>query len=281
MATTETLTSGARRRHVRPAQGGPAAAHGQRPSSSTTSTCRAQLWLDGRAQPVRARDDRGVDCRGPRAAPGVLAAFSGADLAADWAGSLPCAWPVTEDIKMPPHWPLAVRQGAPRRRRRRGRRRRDARAREGCGGARRGRVRAAAGRRRTSSRRSRTSAARPRRVRHERVLPGSSRPARSTRRSRTPTSPSSERYRQQRLIPNAMEPRGVLAQRDAGHRRADALVVDADPAHPAADARGRRSGSPRRSCAWSRPTSAAASARSSTSTRRRRSPRARPPAGGR
>ncbi|MBA3433579.1 MAG: molybdopterin-dependent oxidoreductase [Actinobacteria bacterium] len=43
-----------------------------------------------------------------RAAEGVVAAFSGADLAEDWKGSLPCAWPVTEDIKMPPHFPLAT-----------------------------------------------------------------------------------------------------------------------------------------------------------------------------
>jgi carbon-monoxide dehydrogenase large subunit len=42
-----------------------------------------------------------------RQAEGVVAAFSGADLAEDWRGSLPCAWPVTEDIKMPPHYPLA------------------------------------------------------------------------------------------------------------------------------------------------------------------------------
>ncbi|MEX2612221.1 MAG: hypothetical protein WD380_01475, partial [Gaiellaceae bacterium] len=45
-----------------------------------------------------------------RAAEGVVAAFSGADLAEDWAGSLPCAWPVTEDIKMPPHFPLATEE---------------------------------------------------------------------------------------------------------------------------------------------------------------------------
>jgi aerobic carbon-monoxide dehydrogenase large subunit len=42
-----------------------------------------------------------------REAEGVVAAFSGADLAGDWAGSMPCAWPVTEDIKMPPHFPLS------------------------------------------------------------------------------------------------------------------------------------------------------------------------------
>ncbi|MGW3953595.1 xanthine dehydrogenase family protein molybdopterin-binding subunit [Streptomyces sp. NPDC004752] len=39
--------------------------------------------------------------------PGVVAAFSGADLA-DGLGSLPCAWPVTEDIVLPGHPPIAL-----------------------------------------------------------------------------------------------------------------------------------------------------------------------------
>jgi carbon-monoxide dehydrogenase large subunit len=39
--------------------------------------------------------------------PGVIAAFSGADLA-DQLGSLPCAWPVTPDMVHPDHHPLAV-----------------------------------------------------------------------------------------------------------------------------------------------------------------------------
>jgi carbon-monoxide dehydrogenase large subunit len=39
--------------------------------------------------------------------PGVVAAFSGADFAEEQ-GSLPCAWPVTEDMKLPAHPPLAV-----------------------------------------------------------------------------------------------------------------------------------------------------------------------------
>ncbi len=51
---------------------------------------------------------KGVNLDAARAAEGVVAVFSGADLAEDWKGSLPCAWPVTEDIKMPPHYPLAV-----------------------------------------------------------------------------------------------------------------------------------------------------------------------------
>jgi carbon-monoxide dehydrogenase large subunit len=49
-----------------------------------------------------------VNLDAARAAEGVVAAFSGADLADDWAGGMPCAWPVTEDIKMPTHYPLAV-----------------------------------------------------------------------------------------------------------------------------------------------------------------------------
>jgi carbon-monoxide dehydrogenase large subunit len=51
-----------------------------------------------------------VNLDAARAASGVVAAFSGADLADDWAGSMPCAWPVTEDIKMPPHFPLAAEE---------------------------------------------------------------------------------------------------------------------------------------------------------------------------
>ena len=49
----------------------------------------------------------GVNLDAARAFEGVVAAFSGADLADDWTGGMPCAWPVTEDIKMPPHYPLA------------------------------------------------------------------------------------------------------------------------------------------------------------------------------
>ena len=49
-----------------------------------------------------------VDVSKALAAEGVVAAFTGEDLKSDWPGSLPCFWPVSEDIKMPPHWPLAM-----------------------------------------------------------------------------------------------------------------------------------------------------------------------------
>ncbi len=42
--------------------------------------------------------------------PGVVAAYSGADLEGEWAGPLPCAWPVTDDMRQPAHLPLAARE---------------------------------------------------------------------------------------------------------------------------------------------------------------------------
>jgi aerobic carbon-monoxide dehydrogenase large subunit len=57
-----------------------------------------------------------VDVSRAREAEGVVAAFSGAELKDDWAAALPCAWPIQtrsfptptdEDARMPTHWPLA------------------------------------------------------------------------------------------------------------------------------------------------------------------------------
>src|SRR5689334_22875098 len=48
-----------------------------------------------------------VDLSAARAMPGVIAVFSGADFA-DEQGSMPCVWPVTEDIVMPSYPPMAV-----------------------------------------------------------------------------------------------------------------------------------------------------------------------------
>ncbi|HEY3981814.1 MAG TPA: xanthine dehydrogenase family protein molybdopterin-binding subunit [Streptosporangiaceae bacterium] len=50
---------------------------------------------------------RSVDVSAALKLPGVVAAFSGADFAAEQ-GSLPCAWPVTEDIVIPAHPAMAV-----------------------------------------------------------------------------------------------------------------------------------------------------------------------------
>ena len=48
-----------------------------------------------------------VDVSAAKLIPGVVAAFSAADFG-DGLGSLPCAWPVTPDIVIPPHPPLAT-----------------------------------------------------------------------------------------------------------------------------------------------------------------------------
>ena len=49
----------------------------------------------------------GVDTAAALSLPGVVAVVTGADLAAEQ-GSLPCAWPITEDMKAPPAPSLAV-----------------------------------------------------------------------------------------------------------------------------------------------------------------------------
>ncbi len=49
-----------------------------------------------------------VDASAALAIPGVRAVYTGADLAESWAAPMPCAWPVTEDMKNPTHYPLAV-----------------------------------------------------------------------------------------------------------------------------------------------------------------------------
>jgi carbon-monoxide dehydrogenase large subunit len=51
---------------------------------------------------------RSVDIAPALAHAGVVAAWSGDDLAEEWAGSLPCAWIPTEDTNAPEHKPLAT-----------------------------------------------------------------------------------------------------------------------------------------------------------------------------
>ncbi len=175
---------------------------------------------------------RGVSLDPARAAEGVVAAYSGADLAEDWKGSLPCAWPVTEDIKMPPHYPLATDEArfqgdgvavviA------------DSRGRgERRGGAGRGRLRAARGRRRGREGACRRCAARPLRPGHERVLRLDARDRRLRRRAR-----GCRRDRDAALLPASPDPERDRAARRARagrpDRRADALVGHAGTAHPA------------------------------------------------
>src|SRR5262245_3306264 len=49
---------------------------------------------------------RQIDLSEARAMPGVAAAYTGADLQELWGAPMPCAWPVTADMKNPPHYPV-------------------------------------------------------------------------------------------------------------------------------------------------------------------------------
>ena len=53
-----------------------------------------------------------IDLGAALAAPGVVAAYTGADLTDLWAAPMPCAWPVTADMRNPAHYPVAVGKAA-------------------------------------------------------------------------------------------------------------------------------------------------------------------------
>jgi aerobic carbon-monoxide dehydrogenase large subunit len=71
-------------------------------------TAPGMVWMAVVRSPHAHARIAGVDLSKARAGKGVVAAFSGAELAGDWAAPLPMAWPVTEDILNPPHLPLAA-----------------------------------------------------------------------------------------------------------------------------------------------------------------------------
>ncbi|MET0189833.1 MAG: molybdopterin cofactor-binding domain-containing protein, partial [Pseudonocardia sediminis] len=50
----------------------------------------------------------GIDVSAAQAHPGVVAVLTGKDVAGEFLAGIPCGWPVTEDIKIPEHMPLAV-----------------------------------------------------------------------------------------------------------------------------------------------------------------------------
>jgi aerobic carbon-monoxide dehydrogenase large subunit len=71
-------------------------------------TLPGMLWMAVVRSPYAHAKIKTVDISRALEAEGVVAAFSGAELADEWAGSLPCAWPVTEDCRIPMHRPLAT-----------------------------------------------------------------------------------------------------------------------------------------------------------------------------
>jgi carbon-monoxide dehydrogenase large subunit len=66
------------------------------------------VWMAVVRSPYAHAHIRGVDVAGALAHRDVIAAFSGAELADEWQASLPCAWLPTEDTNQPNHRPLAV-----------------------------------------------------------------------------------------------------------------------------------------------------------------------------
>jgi carbon-monoxide dehydrogenase large subunit len=75
------------------------------------------LWVGVVRSPLAHAGINNVDLARAKEMDGVVAAFSGADLGDDWAGGLPCAWPLanrsfpaeptTADPRLPDHWPVA------------------------------------------------------------------------------------------------------------------------------------------------------------------------------
>jgi aerobic carbon-monoxide dehydrogenase large subunit len=74
------------------------------------------LWLSFVRSPVAHASLARVDVSAAKSMPGVVAVFSGQDLADEWAASMPCAWPIgnrtlpeepTADARIPDHWPVA------------------------------------------------------------------------------------------------------------------------------------------------------------------------------
>jgi carbon-monoxide dehydrogenase large subunit len=71
-------------------------------------TLPGMLWMAVVRSPYAHAKIKNVDLSQALSAEGVVAAFSGAELADEWAGSLPCAWPVTGDCRIPQHHPLTA-----------------------------------------------------------------------------------------------------------------------------------------------------------------------------
>ena len=66
------------------------------------------LWVACVRSPHAHARISAIDTSGALATDGVVAVYTGEELAGDWAAPLPCAWPVTEDMKNPAHLPVAV-----------------------------------------------------------------------------------------------------------------------------------------------------------------------------
>ena len=71
-------------------------------------TMPGMLWMYMVRTPFAHGTINRVDVSKARELPGVVAAFTGGDLSADFGGPLPFVWPITEDIKVPTHHALTT-----------------------------------------------------------------------------------------------------------------------------------------------------------------------------
>ncbi|MFL6184726.1 MAG: xanthine dehydrogenase family protein molybdopterin-binding subunit, partial [Actinomycetes bacterium] len=74
------------------------------------------LWLAFARSPVAHATIASIDTTAAKELPGVVAVYTGEELASEWAAAMPCAWPVTSrtfpgeptaDARVPDHWPVA------------------------------------------------------------------------------------------------------------------------------------------------------------------------------
>jgi aerobic carbon-monoxide dehydrogenase large subunit len=65
-------------------------------------------WLGMVRSPFAHARIGSIDASEALARPGVEAVLTGADLRDHWAAPMPCAWPVTEDMRNPEHFPVAL-----------------------------------------------------------------------------------------------------------------------------------------------------------------------------
>ncbi|MCB0989786.1 MAG: xanthine dehydrogenase family protein molybdopterin-binding subunit, partial [Acidimicrobiales bacterium] len=68
-----------------------------------------ELWMGMVRSTVANARIASIDVSGALEQPGVVGAYTGADLSEGyWLAPLPCAWPVTADMLNPPHFPVAI-----------------------------------------------------------------------------------------------------------------------------------------------------------------------------